>query len=162
METQRLENGTAISLSETQATFQQNIDVEVSTEPYEEQHPVCFVIVILPHSPEGSRDIGEKSSNRKYFWRVANQAHVCGLKNKPIVYGVPHQYLDYSSEDVASITPEPEFFGEALPESQRGILCVPYDREVIFSKEISFETSKLQKWTPQIIIHRRAFELDDE
>lgn len=45
--------------------------------------------------------------------------------------------------------------------NQRGIYSPKYERNVLFSKTLTFKTSELPRWKPTAIIGKRNFEVDD-
>jgi hypothetical protein len=47
------------------------------------------------------------------------------------------------------------------PERLRGVVALPYPREILFTDEVALATDQLPRWHPQIIVDERRL-LDDE
>lgn len=70
---------------------------------------------------------------------------------------VSSEDFDVGSFSVSTITEE-----EELEYPWQGLFCVSHAKDVIFSKTVKFETSKLPPWKPHIIIDRDILERSDE
>jgi hypothetical protein len=46
-------------------------------------------------------------------------------------------------------------------ERLRGVVALPYPREILFTDEVALATDQLPRWHPQIIVDERRL-LDDE
>jgi hypothetical protein len=46
-------------------------------------------------------------------------------------------------------------------ERLRGVVALPYPREILFTDEVALTTDRLPRWQPQIIVDERRL-LDDE
>lgn len=98
----------------------------------------------------------------RHFWYhfVRNQPLACN-------YELSREAIEenfFSAEEinlwpssVARVTEEAE-----LEYPWQGLFCISHAKDIIFSKAVNFETSKLPPWKPHIIIDRDTLERSDE
>ena len=105
-----------------------------------------------------------KCQIKKFFWRskpVIDYLHSVG--NNLIVLEGSEDYLGFTGEAVATMFKWPDIWGqiEYQEVNQRGVYSPKYERNVLFSKTLSFKTSELPRWKPTTIIGKRNFEVED-
>jgi len=105
-----------------------------------------------------------KCQIKKYLWRpkhVIDFLHSIG--NNVIVLEGSEDYLGFTGEAVATMFKWPDIWGqiEYQEVNLRGVYSPKYERNILFSKTLSFKTSELPRWKPTTIIGKRNFEVDD-
>ena len=109
-------------------------------------------------------ELERKCQIKKFLWRpkhLIDFIHSAG--NNVIVLEGSEDYLGFTGEAVATMFKWPDIWGpiEHQEVSQRGIYFPKYERNVLFSKTLTFKTSELPRWKPTAIIGKRNFEVDD-
>lgn len=116
------------------------------------------VIIVRPST--GSKDIGVK-----YYWCVprlwAFTQH--GATSYLFFLEAAEDQLGFHEDTVVSTAPWPVLWQHSEPEPSmwRGIFSPTYNRKILFSQKVEFQTSELPRWKPHITIDRRTLEIED-
>ncbi|MBI4596517.1 MAG: hypothetical protein HY730_09130 [Candidatus Tectomicrobia bacterium] len=80
------------------------------------------------------------------------------------IYEASEDQIGFPGDTTTSTSPWPELWQEPEEDLQswRGVFAPVYKRKAVFTKTMSFKTSELPRWKPNVVIDRRTLELADE
>lgn len=121
-------------------------------------------VLVASKSGSGKPNLDYSCVGKKYLWRRTASyglAYTPGIV--PIIYQVIEDDLGFPEEAVGSVSPCSVLghYDQAEPTDLRGVFRTNYRRKVLFTKPVTFKTSKLPRWKPKTIIGLRAFEEED-